>query len=569
MTDPTDLHEALRLRLRDRGYTPPAAEMDALLDLVGEGDDDAVKAAVRVGAPLLPLARARYGRSSPPQRGRLLRLVARLGGNQPQVEEDLLTALADADPRTRRAAMTALGRSAPGDRSPGAEVGNDRRESALLEAWAREQEAPERRALVEALGKVGGAKSLAALRAFEAGEGRPSDDGAGDAELRRLLARAMLMLERTQGRPAKGDGPEGSDDAEGQGGIDGSRVPPEPLPVLLRCRAGLESWLADEATSAGLTSVVIAGPGLVRAVLSGPLHTIFGARTLLSFSFPLPPEPLPPDGDVAALVARAITAPGARVLFRTFASGPLRFRLAFGGGGHRRAVVWRCAEQVAKVWPELVNDPRQAPWEVTVHERRGTLDVELRPRGLADGRFAYRVADVPAASHPTLAAALALVGGVRPEDRVWDPFVGSGVELVERARLGPVLSLEGTDVDPAALAAARKNLAAAGVGATVGQGDARIHRPAGGAPTLILTNPPMGRRVVHHAELGALLQTFVEHGAELLAPGGRLVWLSPMGPRTARWARDAGLQLKLAQNVDMGGFTAQLQCFVKGGAARR
>ena len=77
--------------------------------------------------------------------------------------------------------------------------------------------------------------------------------------------------------------------------------------------------------------------------------------------------------------------------------------------------------------PELVNDPTASLWEAVVVEKP-RVAVEVWPRGLGDPRFAYRRAYVPASSHPTLAAALARVGGVRADDVVWDPFVGAGTE---------------------------------------------------------------------------------------------------------------------------------------------
>ena len=126
--------------------------------------------------------------------------------------------------------------------------------------------------------------------------------------------------------------------------------------------------------------------------------------------------------------------------------GPIRWRLGFPSG-HRRALVWQIAKDVAAAAPELVNDPTQTTWDVLVDD--GVL--ELVPRRADDPRFAWRVAEVPAASHPTVAAALAFVAGARPGERVWDPFVGSGAELVERARLGPC-TLLGTDISDDALA---------------------------------------------------------------------------------------------------------------------
>ena len=92
---------------------------------------------------------------------------------------------------------------------------------------------------------------------------------------------------------------------------------------------------------------------------------------------------------------------------------------------------------------------------IGVEEAR--LEAELVPKGVADPRFAYRGRDVPAASHAPLAAAIAWLGGVREGDVVWDPFMGSGTELVERATRGPAAELVGTDLDPRALAAAEAN----------------------------------------------------------------------------------------------------------------
>ena len=181
--------------------------------------------------------------------------------------------------------------------------------------------------------------------------------------------------------------------------------------------------------------------------------------------------------------------------------------------------------------------------------------LELRPRRFADPRFVWRVRDVPAASHPTIAAALARVAGVRADDVVWDPFVGSGAELIERALAGPCARLVGSDLDPGALDAARANLDAAGLAAELTCGDALDLAPPG--TTLIVTNPPMGRRL--RGDAPALLERFAGHAARVLAPGGRLVWITPVPARTERAARAAGLHLATRRTVDLGGFDAALE----------
>jgi hypothetical protein len=73
----------------------------------------------------------------------------------------------------------------------------------------------------------------------------------------------------------------------------------------------------------------------------------------------------------------------------------------------------------------------------------------------------------------------------------------------------------------------------------------------------------MGRRVLRGIDLGAVLERLVVHAAQVLAPGGRLVWLSPLARRTADAASHAGLVLASSTEVDMGGFRAALQAFRK------
>jgi tRNA G10 N-methylase Trm11 len=149
---------------------------------------------------------------------------------------------------------------------------------------------------------------------------------------------------------------------------------------------------------------------------------------------------------------------------------------------------------------------------------------------------------------------------VRPDDVVWDPFAGSGAELIERARLGAARELHGTDLDARALVAAKQNVARAQLShVTLQQADARTHRISG--LTLVLTNPPMGRRVLRARGLSGVLCQVVRNVASQLARQGRMVWLSPFPDATARAAADAGLQVERLGPVDLGGFSAELQRF--------
>jgi hypothetical protein len=72
----------------------------------------------------------------------------------------------------------------------------------------------------------------------------------------------------------------------------------------------------------------------------------------------------------------------------------------------------------------------------------------------------------------------------------------------------------------------------------------------------------MGRRL-HRGTHGDVLERFVAHAAELLAPGGALVWTVPEPKKIRPVAKRAGLHLERWWVVDMGGFPAELSVYGK------
>jgi 23S rRNA G2445 N2-methylase RlmL len=221
------------------------------------------------------------------------------------------------------------------------------------------------------------------------------------------------------------------------------------------------------------------------------------------------------------------------------------------------------AERAYALCPEILNDARQAPWAIDVHPTPHGDSVELRPRLARDPRQFYRTDDVPAASHPPLAACMARLAGSAEEEVVWDPFCRSGLELIERALLGGVRRVHGTDRDPRAIAISRANFAAVqvpGVEARFTCCDFReFAQTAGiepGSVSLVISNPPLGRRL-RIPNLRGLFVDLFRAAATVLRPGGRLVVTNPFRMDDV----PPGLRLESRQMVDLGGFDCRLELY--------
>lgn len=441
----------------------------------------------------------------------------------------------DPSERVRRYAMAALPKLGAGPRE----------ESELLAVLKATPLDRERAYLGRALSKVGGQATL------EAVAGTPGLLSRTEQKVRASLAR------RKQPSTVR---------------LDRQLVPLPGLQVHLRCRRGLEGIVRDEVAArlgpARRVRITQVERGLVTLVPTGPLSLaeLFALRCFGTLTFPLGRiRSGTPDATSLAL-ASFMTSPLSRHILTTLTEGALRYRIDCASSTLPRAAVQPLADRAFTLDPDILNDPRAAPWSMDIRRDGDELSVELRPKLVPDPRFAYRQDDVDAASHPPLAACMARLAGHVPDEVVWDPFCGSGTELVECALLYPVAQVIGTDIRAEALAIARTNLAAAqmeGLCQTMLCGDFRALlgtseslRP--GRVTLVISNPPMGRRL-RVPDMRGLYRDFFEAAATALRPGGRLVFPNPLRLEP----RDPSLSLQFRKVIDLGGFDCRLEKYLK------
>ena len=524
------LDERLLQRIAEVGFTASARDVPGLARIVAAGAEASRRSALRalrsiqgsVGGRLRP---ALTGLDDEARADVLdaLRKGAAASLPDPKLDEALVALLGDGATRVRRLAARWLG-----------ERGGAGAQSGLRAALAGAAHVDDRRSLLRALAPSGALEEseIAELHAL------------GDERASLVARRASASPSRPAARTLQSA---------------------ETVTVVWRCRRGLEEIVASEISARlGLVALepVLAGV-VARDVALAPVDAL-RVRTA---------------SNVAVELGRADDREGVIALLRGAAGTKAArwlglerptFRVEWVDDLGRprrvdRAAAWAFAAAFPGDGGGFVNDPRRS--DVTLRiEAHGARRVFLEPSdslGL-DTRFAYRRADVPAASFPPLAAALVRLTTPLPGDTVWDPFVGSGVELCERAVFGPARGLHGTDVDPSAVAKARENLAAVlpgGPPPTLVVEDFRRHVVED--LSVVVTNPPMGRRVLEGRDLDRLMVDLVVTASRALVPGGRLVLLSPRPGTTAREAGARGLEQAFEACVDLGGFDAWLQRFDK------
>lgn len=449
-----------------------------------------------------------------------------------EVRQWMRKLLKDPQEKIRRYAMTELPKL-------GASADDEAELLALFRKGTNEREA---KYLGRSLDKIGGKATLETLA--KSGALSVQTEQKVKASVARSLSPTRILLDRAV-----------SDFAE--------------LRIHLRGRAGLEGIVRDEVEGQGRFRVDNVQPGLVviTAKSAFTLSDVFALRCFGTIGFVLGCVKSASEAESVETLAKVITSPLSQRLFGALTEGAIRYRLDFVAKGHQRGAVRHIANRAYALCPQILNDAREAPWAIDIHPTPDGDSVELRPRISPDPRHIWRLDDVAAASHPPLAACMARLAGRLENENVWDPFCGSGLELIERTLLGGVRRVFGSDLSAEAIAIAERNFAAARPGPVAARFACCDFRDFTGITkipprslSLIITNPPLGRRVPIRNLRGLFDDIFAVAAAEL-APGGRLVLTNPFHMESPQ----PSLKLAARQLVDMGGFSCRMELYRKAG----
>lgn len=319
--------------------------------------------------------------------------------------------------------------------------------------------------------------------------------------------------------------------------------------LRLRFKDGMHDWvIAEVKRCSGITLLHISRGSLwIVSEQDHPYDLILHWRCVLDHAFALPGD------DLQAFVRQNALRAQLRELFQ---AKRISFRVPRNEQG--RAQSWEHGAKLMDAWQQLLNDPKESDLEFGVQLVDRTSYAFARPNlRFRDVRFSYRVAQIPAASHPTVAAGLAAAAKVTAKDRIWDPFVGSGLELIEAGLLANCKQLVGTDVDPVSLDCAKQNAKAAGVEIDlICQNAAEVRLPS---ITKVISNPPHGRRVAQNQDLEGLYRSVLRNAFASLVPGGEIHWLTVQPRWGMVFAGQHGGHSEVQGRIDLGGIVVYYQ----------
>ncbi len=531
--------EEIKKKLTQSSWTPGKKDVSILLEnwlaFSEEEREELEKSLAKLDAQAVDRATNLWNNIHVRIRGDWARPLARaIVKNQQETSLEWLAQMVnhESDPRARKGFIQAVGGGLQGKELKKRSILVD----AILAASARRDlHLPEVKALTEALGKSADPRAVNALKLL-AGQG-------GE------VGRSQLILERDTARANE------NDDVT----ID--------LATLMDGEKGtakdLVFWFVPGLEKLALrTGVFGSADTLSQGVLlveSGLGKTLRDNLLWQEVGVVLGRVPANSAEAVAKVVARS--SPRLRASMKGLkADAKIRLRIDQSGEENGPKIgAWAFAEALAKENCDIMNDGRNAHWQVRLLQHGTNHLVVAVSKKHVDARWTWRGSqDIEGSSQSTVAAGIVALAAPRANDTIWDPFCGAGTELVIASRVtSGKAKLFGTDVNPNAIEAAKRKAAELGIAMELRHCDALTISERF---STIVTNPPFGMRTSRGEARGILEELFRRIRARL-GNGGRFVLLSHAPAATADWGKNAGLRLVESIPVKLGGISCELQRF--------
>jgi 23S rRNA G2445 N2-methylase RlmL len=192
----------------------------------------------------------------------------------------------------------------------------------------------------------------------------------------------------------------------------------------------------------------------------------------------------------------------------------------------REALAEGLAYKLPASWRHVEENAAVEIW-LTIHGNTAVCGLRLSDRTMR--HRAYKMEHLPASLRPTVAAALARLGEIKPKHTILDPMCGAGtilaevLELTRQQGIRPA-AVWGGDLDKAAVRAAEYNQRRLGC-PVLARWDATALPLADASVDRILCNPPFGKQLSTPEAIRPLYRRLLAEWNRVLRPHGHAVLL--------------------------------------------
>lgn len=216
-------------------------------------------------------------------------------------------------------------------------------------------------------------------------------------------------------------------------------------------------------------------------------------------------------------------------------------------------------------WKEVEDDAHVEIW-ARQDNRTVLCGVRLSDRTMR--HRTYKLAHLEASLRPIVARSMVILSDPSDDDVFLDPMCGAGTILIERGEHGRYGHLLGGDIREEAVSATRLNVGPKYKPIGICRWDATRLPVADGVVSRIVCNLPFGKKIGSQSENVGLYSRFLDEGARVLKPSGKMVLLTSESDLLRRCVSKVGFHIQKTVEIEVLGQDAtvfEIACTLKDG----